>query len=158
MDPLDHSCPIDMSTGRPLDMMPSLKFYIGVQWIQWIHWIQFRCSMDPMDVQWIHLSGSNGHNHQSYFGEWTSVWCFSPINPLCPMNPLCPLDIHWIHWKFTLNIKNVFNWCIESIEHHWTTLRMDIMSNGRPLIISIGHDGSNRSTGRDSQLLWTFYH
>ena len=36
MDPLDPLCPMDMSNGRPLDMM-----YIG-KVFQW-------CSMDPME-------------------------------------------------------------------------------------------------------------
>ncbi len=67
--------------------------------------VQWTCSMDPMGVQWIHLSGSNGHNHQTWFGRWTSVWYFCSLDPLCPldpMDPLCPLNtighVHWIHW------------------------------------------------------------
>ena len=38
------------------------------------------------------------------YDEWTSVWCFCPMDPWCPMDPLCPLDplntighVHWIH-------------------------------------------------------------
>ena len=91
--------------------------------------VQWTFSMDPMDVQWIHLSGSNGHNHQTWFGRWTSVWYFCSMDPLCPldlMDPLCPLNtigrVHWIHCtlcpldpKYSRTCPIVFNGHNESI-------------------------------------------
>ena len=83
-------------------------------------------SMDPLDkntklmftrrtrfgdcVHWIHSDGSIGH-------------------------PLDPLDNRWIHWTMEMSIeyRKWINGSIGSIKHHWTTLPMDIMSNGCPL-------------------------
>ena len=74
-----------LSSGRPLDLevqwtsigfgspmdvhwtwCQSVKLSYGVQWIYRIHFcVQWTCPMDPVDVHWIHLSGSNGHIHQT---------------------------------------------------------------------------------------------
>ena len=57
-----------MSNGRPLDMMSIgkvVQWFQWIQWIQWIHWIHCRYPMNNGHVQWIHLSGANGHDHQT---------------------------------------------------------------------------------------------
>ena len=139
MDPLDPSCLMDMSNGHTVNLTSNGHL------LTWCPSVKFKncpmqCSMDPMDVHWIHLSGSNGHNHHvlvdghqsGIFVQW--IHC-----------------VYWIHcfWWTPLDPLH-----IESIA--------TIVSNGSILqvsnrsIVSNGQTGSIRSNGKNVQWIqWT---